>query len=255
MCNRPDSETRNMFGKPIRFLVLLGAAVGIPYAWFNQDFAPSVKSKVQEWTTALKQKDWSFGGSSAAEPRQTFLRRDKLPGVSFAAAETTSALTGGIGELEQILQFNVTPEWIMQRWSRVSTIRSDTGLDGMRVALVTGTNVEDIAGSLTYHFDGQRQLRRITFNGLTGDDRPLVNLVLQHYKLRPEPALGAGLYVTRWNGKPTGVLRIVHAPVVRAQRPHERLEVMLELNQPGIGYGLSTHAQESLNLDRLTNRW
>ncbi|MEO8495680.1 MAG: DUF6690 family protein, partial [Planctomycetota bacterium] len=154
-----------MFGRSIRFLVLLSAAVGIPYAWFNQDFAPAVKTKLQGWTTALKEKDWSFGGSAATEPTQTFLRRDKLTGVSFAPSDTTSVLTGGIGELEHILQFNVTPEWIVQRWSRVSTIRSDTGLDGLRVALVTGTNLEDVAGSLTYYFDKQRQLRRVTFDG------------------------------------------------------------------------------------------
>lgn len=244
-----------MFGRPIRFLVLLGAAVGIPYAWFNQDFAPSVKSKLQEWRTAIQQRDWSFGESTLAASSKPLHRRDKLPGVSFAPPETTSVLTGGIGELDQILQFNVTRSWIMQRWSRVSTIRSDTGLDGMRVALVTGTNVEDVAGSLTYYFDNGQQLRRITFDGLTGDDGPLVNLVSQRFNLRPEPALGAGQYIARWNGKPTGVLRISHAPVVRAQRPHERLEVMLELNQPGLGYGLSPGAKESLNLDRLTNRW
>jgi hypothetical protein len=174
--------------------------------------------------------------------------------VSFAPSETTSVLTGGIGELEQILQFEVTPGWIVERWSRVSTIRSDTGLDGMRVALVTGTDFEDIAGSLTYYFDARQQLRRITFDGLTGDDRALVNLIAQRFNLRPEPTLGAGLHVARWNGRPTGVMRISHAPVVRAQRPHERLEVMLELNRPGIGHGLSVHAQESLDLDRLTNR-
>jgi hypothetical protein len=143
----------------------------------------------------------------------------------------------------------------MQRWSRVSTIRSDTGMDGLRVALVTGTELEDIAGSLTFYYDHQRQLRRITFDGLTGDDRRLVNLVSQQFNLRPEPGLGAGHYVARWNAQPTGILRISHAPVVRAQRPHERLEVMLELNQPGVGYGLSAHAQEMLNLDRLTKRW
>lgn len=255
MGNCPDSEIGYMFGRPIRFLVLLGAAVGIPYAWFNQDFAPSVKTKLQGWTTAIKQRDWSFGGDKVVEPDKTFLRRDTLPGVSFATPETTSVLTGGIGELEHILRFDVTPAWIMQRWSRVSTIRSDTGLDGLRVALVTGTGVEDIAGSLTYYYDGQRQLRRITFDGLTGDDRQLVSLVSQQFNLRSEPALGAGLYLARWNGQPTGVLRIAHAPVVRAQRPHERLEVLLELNQPGIGYGLSAHAQETLSRDRLTKRW
>lgn len=244
-----------MIGRPIRFFVLLGAAAGIPYAWFNQDFAPTVKGKLQGWKTAIQQRDWSFGGSSVTDPSKTFLRKDKLPGVSFAPPETTSVLTGGIGELEQLLQFDVTPGWIVERWSRVSTIRSDTGLDGMRVALVTGTNVEDIVGSLTYYFDTRQRLQRITFDGLTGDDRALVNLILQQFNLRPEPALGAGLYIARWNGQPTGVLRISHAPVVRSQRPHERLEVMLELNQPSISYGLSVHAQESLNIARLTKRW
>ena len=128
-------------------------------------------------------------------------------------------------------------------------------VDGLRVALVTGTNIEDVAGSLTYYFDHQQQLRRITFDGLTGDDRKLVNLVSQQFNLRSEPALGAGLYLARWNGQPTGVLRISHAPVIRVQRPHERLEVMLELNKPSIGYGLSTYAQQTLHLDHLTNRW
>lgn len=249
-----------MLGRPIRFLVLLGSAVGIPYAWFNQDFAPTVKSKLQEWKTVVTEKNWSFSGAALSsdkslEPDKTFLRRDGLPGVSFATPDNNAELTGGIGELEQILQFNVTPAWIMQRWSRVSTIRSETGMDGLRVALVTGTELEDVAGSLTFYYDHQRQLRRITFDGLTGDDRRLVNLVCQQFNLRSEPGLGAGHYVSRWNGQPTGVLRISHAPVVRAQRPHERLEVMLEVNQPSIGYGLSAHAQQKLNADRLTNRW
>lgn len=244
-----------MFGRPIRFLVLLGAAVGIPYAWFNEDFAPSAKTKLREWTATMKQKDWSFGGDSSPASRKPLLRRDTLPGVSFEGPEATATLTGGIGQLEEILQFGVTPRWIMQRWSRVSTIQTEAGLEGLRVALVTGTDVEDIAGSLTFYFDSQKQLQRITFDGLTGDDRPLVNLVSEQFNLRAEPALGAGLYVSRWNGRPTAILHISHAPVVRSQRPHERLEVMLELNQPGIGFGLSRHAQEALNLNGLSNRW
>ncbi|MBC8356314.1 MAG: hypothetical protein H8E66_30415 [Planctomycetes bacterium] len=238
--------------RPIRFLLLLGAAIGIPYAWFNQDFAPSVKSKLHEWTATIKEKDWSFSTDATQQSSKPLFRPDRLPGVSFASPDASSDLTGGIEELAQILQFNITPQWIMQRWSRVSTIHTDTGLEGLRVALVTGTNVDDIAGSLTYYFDDQQQLRRITLDGLTGDDRQLANLVSQQFNLRPEPALGAGLYIARWNGRPTGVLHITHAPVVRSRRPHERLEIMLELNQPGIGYGLSTHAQETLNLSGLT---
>ena len=107
-----------MIGRRVRFLVFLGAAAGIPYAWFNRDFAPRVKGKLQEWKAALQQRDWSFGDGTATEPSKTFLRRDKLSGVSFAPPETTSVLTGGIGALEQILRFNVTPGWIVQRSAR-----------------------------------------------------------------------------------------------------------------------------------------
>jgi hypothetical protein len=210
---------------------------------------------VQEWTTTLKQKDWSFSRNAASEPRKPLFQRDKLPGVSFETPENNAALTGGIGELGDIIQSDVTPQWIMQRWSRVSTIHNEPGMAGFRVALVTGTDIDDIAGSLTFYFDNQQRLRRITFDGLTGDDSKLVKIAAQRFNLHPEPALGAGLYIARWNGQPTGVLRISHASVLRSQRPHERLEVMFELNQPGVGYGLSAHAQETLNRDRLTNRW
>ncbi|MCA9120769.1 MAG: hypothetical protein H6822_32485 [Planctomycetaceae bacterium] len=244
-----------MFGRPIRFLVLLGAAAGIPYAWFNEDFAPAVKGKVQQWATSLKKKEWSFGGDQTPELGKTFLRRDKLPGVSFETPGNDAALTGGVGELGQIMQSDVTPAWIMQRWSRVSTIHTEPGLSGFRVALVTGTELSDLAGSLTFYFDNLQKLRRITFDGLTGDACELVQVAAQRFNLRSEPALGAGLYLSRWNGQPTGVLRISHAPVIRAQRPHERLEVMLELNQPGVGQQLSARAQETLNNDRLTKRW
>jgi hypothetical protein len=70
------------------------------------------------------------------------------------------------------------------------------------VPLVTGTRPDDIAGSLTYYFDKRQQLQRITFEGVVGDERRLVNFVTGQYKLKAEPTLGAGLYVAKWSGRP-----------------------------------------------------
>ncbi len=243
-----------VLGRPIRFIVLLGAAVGIPYAWFNEDFAPSAKMKLRDWTASLKQTSWSFGsGAPDAASSTPVARRDRLPSVSFETPDNTSVLTGGINELERLLTFDITPGFIINQWSRVSTVHPENGLEGMRVALVTGTGVEDIAGSLTYYFDNQQSLRRITFDGVTGDDRPLVNIISQQFKFRPEPALGGGMYVARWNAQPTGLLKISHAPVVRSQRPHERLEVMLELNRLGVVNSLSARARETIYRSQVSN--
>ena len=244
-----------MLGKSVRLLVVLGASVGIPYAWFNDGVAPTMKNKVREWISGAKQTDSSFDQSLLTDTTRNSFRQETLPGINFATPEMDSELAGGVGDLSQVLQFNITPSWIMERWSRVSTVHTETGLEGFRVALVTGTKLEDVTGSLTYYFDAQQQLRRITLKGLTGDDRQLVHHVSQQFNLRSEPALGAGTHVARWNGKPTSLLRITHAPVLRSKRPHERLEIMLELNRPSIGHAMSAQAQAKLQSVGLTQRW
>ncbi len=61
-----------------------------------------------------------------------------------------------------MLRFDVTVEWVMQRWPRVSTGLPYLQLQGYRVPLVTGTKVADLAGSLTYYFNARQQVQRIT---------------------------------------------------------------------------------------------
>lgn len=239
-----------MLGRSLRFLVVLGAAVVIPYVWFNPDLFEHVKQKWNEWFAASgtsQANDFDFGSRFIAQGK---------PGKEAgpAARQPSPELTGQVLAFEEAFRFDVSPRWVLQRWSRVSTIHTERGLEGLRAALVTGTELDDIAGSITYYFDKQKQLRRIAFRGHTGDERQLVGLVTSQFNLQPEPALGAGFYVTRWNGKATSLLRVSHAPVVRAQRPHERLQVMLEINRPALGYGLSSAAQEMLNRDRVTSR-
>lgn len=227
-----------MFRK-LRFLLLLSAAVGVPYVWSNQELLEQAKGKLAEWREGKHQFDWSTdvdslwgAGETVAIDTPAFspaigashARPDSEPGSFGFAARPAS--------FEELLRFDITPRWVSTRWPRVSTVPSDTNLVGMRVAVVTGTAIHDVAGSLTYYFDDQQRLMRITLHGETGDDLPLTQFVNSRFNLRSEPALGARTFVARWNGRPMSSLRISHAPVVRADAPRERLRIELELNHP-----------------------
>ena len=58
-------------------------------------------------------------------------------------------------------------------------------LQGYRVPLVTGTTLADVAGSLTYYFNAQQRVQRITFRGTTGDPSVLATLLAQRLSFRP----------------------------------------------------------------------
>lgn len=220
-----------MPSKPWRAVMLLGAAFGIPYAWFNPHISQTVQTQWRETRAAWSGRSWFSGGSDG------FLSEEPS-GATSAASESKS--------LEEFLRFDVTPRWVLDQWPRVSTVRAEQDLEGLRAPLVTGTELTDVAGSLTYYFDATHRLRRITLQGVTGDERKLVEVAEQAFHLRPEPALGPGLYVARWNSRPTSVLRITHAPIIRAQHPNERLEFMLEVNYPDAKYELSSASKALL---------
>ncbi|MBP86571.1 MAG: hypothetical protein CMJ64_07645 [Planctomycetaceae bacterium] len=240
-----------MIGKSIRLAIMFAAAIAIPYAWFNPQVANTVQAKWSDLQSSFGSVGQS-GDTVSAYDGSTFTPQTSIPTASDASGP---ALTGEVHRLNEILRFDVSPRWVMQHWGRVSTILSESDLEGLRVPLVTGTDVTSVTGSLTYYFDKQQQVRRITLHGHTGDDSQLVDIVTKQFKLRAESALGAGMYVSKWNGKPTSVLRVSHAPVVRANSPHASLQIALEINQPRAGFGSSAAAQEMLNHDQLTNRW
>ncbi len=105
--------------------------------------------------------------------------------TSGLGAATSAAASPGtpVRGLAEVFQFNVTPDWIMRRWPQVATGLGQLQLQGYRVPLVTGTRESDVAGSLTYYFNAQRQLQRIAFQGNTGDPRQLVGLLSSRFNL------------------------------------------------------------------------
>jgi hypothetical protein len=144
-----------------------------------------------------------------------------------------------VTNFEEIFRFNVQPNWVKQRWKRVSTNPGDRGLHGLRVALVTGTNSWDLHGSLTYYFDGNQQTQRITFRGWAGDASKLVNLLTQRYGFRPQPTHWAGFYLAESKRKPTGAILMQHPTVIYTENPVQQVAVVMEMNNPQSKFELS----------------
>jgi hypothetical protein len=241
-------------------LLLLVAAVGIPYIIFADGWRNALQEKwhsITAFASATSTRDTS--SSSVNDVIQDSLQAPAAANESAAAnlsGPPQPILTGGYTDnLLSVLRFDVSPEWVSGRWSRVSTTLAEMDLEGLRVPLVTGHDTDDLAGSLTYYFDHKRQVQRIAFDGYTGDPRPLIATVTQYYHLNEEPTLGAGLYLAKWNGNPTSMLRIRHSPVVRSEYSNSRYEVRLEINRPAVRYGLSAGALATLRQDDLSNRW
>jgi hypothetical protein len=138
-------------------------------------------------------------------------------------------------ELVEVLRMDVTREWVYQRWARKSVGLGDPDLFGIRVPLVTGTRMHDLAGSLTYYFNRAGQVDRLAFRGRTGDTRQLVDLVTRHYGLQLQPTVVAGeqLYQLKEEENIVSELRIRPESVLWTTSPHDSFHLEMELNRPG----------------------
>ncbi len=133
-------------------------------------------------------------------------------------------------------QADVTPTVDMSeafRWETTPTIgvaalaagcRRIAGEDlhGMRVALISGLRMDDVAGSLTYYFNASQKCARITFTGTTGDPSRIVQLLASRYDFRPVGSEDPGVvrYEIRWNGE-------AHSWIVVAAGGHCAIEFTL----------------------------
>jgi hypothetical protein len=243
------------------FIPTLLAAGAVPFAIFDDGLSSLSQGRFPAMLggdgngQSTSSGFFGMGGSSSTLPTGNAV--SPFASASGVVSQPANATLEGapVDDLSEILRFDISPRWVTSRWARVSTVLSELQLEGLRVPVVTGTNEDDIAGSLTYYFDKQQQVQRIALQGYTGNERKLVALLTEHHGFRAEPTLGAGMYLTRWNGKPTSAMRISHAPVIQAGSPHSRLEVRLEINRPSAYYGLSGEFAELLNRDRQTRRW
>ena len=234
-----------MLRKLLVLTLLLGGGLG--YLWHESPF-PAGRTKLASL--------WGSGRDfQGLDPHGLFDR----PGTAVgnpSEPQVRPQLTGAQTEqLSDALRFDVAPEWVTSRWARVSTVLSEQQFKGLRVPLVTGTKLDDLAGSLTYYFDHQQRVRRVTFTGNTGDPDRLVKLVTERFRFKVVPSQGAGMFLAHWNGRPTSALRITHAPVIRSADPLSQFTVDLEINLPEMGYRLSPRFEQLVANDRAMRRW
>ncbi len=130
--------------------------------------------------------------------------------------------------IDQVLRFDVTKEWVFQNWDRKSTGPTDVGLFSVRVPLVMGTQLDALAGSLTYYFNAQGQVEHISFRGRTGDSTQLVQLLTTRYQFqRIASPTGEQVYQVQYNGQVQSELRTHPESVLWSNSPNQSIAVEL----------------------------
>lgn len=225
-----------LLGRSSTMLVGLAAAVGVPYAISSTGLTKGdASSNAAPPTTVTVSSTTEESSSSFQIP---FLsssdEKDSAKFSDVPAAPFDPRIAGDpVQNLAEIFNFQVTTGWVMSRWPRVSTRLGEIDLQGYRVPLVTGTAYDDLAGALTYYFNQQQQVERITFFGTTGDPKKLI-ATMQQLGLTQviHPDAGLYLYQNQSNGNVESELQIRPAKVLRSGSPHERYAVALVLARP-----------------------
>ena len=200
----------------------LGTALALPYV-----LSPSsgIRDKVASvWPAA------ESNGTEAEQQAAQLLHEHEKGAISPAQMEIKGT---PVATPAEVFRFDITPDWVLQHWPRVSTRSSDQNWQGYRVPLFTGTNEHSIAGSLTYYFDAKQQLQRITFVGSTGDPRVLIDFLgTQHYAREGTKEPGLELYRFKQWDKTVGECLIHPSRVVTAAAPRSKFEINLDMRRP-----------------------
>lgn len=235
-----------MLKKKLLLLGGLAAATTIPIA-ASKDGVPALKKKIQSvfQTSEKAESPWDSSDAAAASV---------MPQAANAIAPPS--LSGPkTGDLRTVFDFRITPSWVTTHWTRVSTELAETKLQGMRVPVVTGTGIGDVHGSLTYYFNDQQVLERISFFGFTGDPSALIAMLREYHQFEPARSLSGIFYSKRWNNRPVGALWIEHAPVVDNNARHARYRVRLEINSTLGAYKMSDQMAGFVKKQELAGRW
>ncbi len=217
-------------------VAVMASAVGLPYLISNgkelqQKVMASFASSPAQ---ATDQPYGAFGApmtsySPPAAPQHDHLREAWQPHASQPNSGRTE-----MQPLEAVFRWDVTTQWVLGSWSRVSTSLAELDLQGYRVALVTGTTDRDLAGSLTYYFNPKQRVQRIIFQGTTGDARPLVHLLATKHnftrQITPDPSLY--MYQVIEKRKIMSELRIKPVSIVRQEDHFARFDVTLVMERP-----------------------
>jgi Family of unknown function (DUF6690) len=194
------------------------AAAGASYLYSHGDLVKNISPAT--WVS----EEGADAAAAAAGPAE-------VERLAAAPKEDVIAVPGPeVTDLGKIFRFDLSPQSIAQRWSRVSTGLSDAHLQGYRVPLVTGTADNDLAGSLTYYYDARPRMRRITFLGTTGNPQRLVGFLAKYYGFRQSQNGNPRVTVYQARAPIVGKLQVLPAEVLDKHQSatNYRVELVLE---------------------------
>ncbi len=205
----------------------LGAALLGPYLFYSvPDYLDAARQAIPGIRSAGVVPGGAVGGEAAGETSSAH------PGLGKPLPPLAGRPVGDFGE---VLRFDISTQWIAERWPHVSTGLAQMQLNGHRVPLVTGIEPTDLAGSLTYYFSPQQRVERLVFHGTTGDPSRLIAFLNRHYHFVHRPVNDPGLFIYEAfdrNGNFAGSAEIRSTWTVRADEPLRRYQIKLQLERP-----------------------
>lgn len=221
-----------MFNRILGIPILLGAAMAVPYLSTNgpEDFKAWWAKRGQE--SSSESEDSASSRPDVKNDSRPLFENPRGPGYEIYPDSTPLEGERSVA-LDEVFRFDATKEWVYQRWARKSTALAELGLYGVRVPLVTGTEIHDLAGSLTYFFDQFGKVQRISFQGHTGDTTKAIALAQQH-GLQPQTTaiVGEQLLQAKRGNDVISELRTRPSSVLWSSSPHDSFAVELELQRP-----------------------
>ena len=242
-----------MPGRTLLFLAILIAAGTLPYVLLHHSDGDPESAGASTQLTSL----WGrLTGQTPAAGQSAVGRVEPPHGSAVLSLPEPPGrpvdypqLSGPPGtSLADLLRFDVTPAWLMQNWTRVTTCLTEPDWQGLRIPVVTGTDPSDLAGTVTYSFNMQQQVERIHLYGLAGDVEPVAAFVQQRLGMQQYPSPGCLLYLGFYGEEPLSMLRIRTLPTQTAQNTSARYEIDLEMNLPRPGAKLSDERQKRWQL-------
>jgi hypothetical protein len=228
----------------------LAATVAVPYGASNAGWLQQLRGTSAPAAAATSQAPFNLPNQPFRTPPTTNSALvASPPGPNATLFPTKTPLEGDPNySLADVLRMDVSKEWVYQRWPRKSTALSDLDQFGVRVPLVTGTQLYDLAGSLTYFFGPNGRVQRISFRGHTGDTTQIVAIVTQRFGLQRQPTMVVGeqLFQIKSGDDVVSELRTRPAPVLWASSPHDSFAVELELQDPAAARPLKRPAPAAL---------
>lgn len=142
--------------------------------------------------------------------------------------------SGKLGNFIQWLDCGASRHDIMRRLDEFTEVRDAKGRNGVRLTLVSGDQLDDLAGSLTYWFDHRGRACRIQFDGVTGDPGRLISYVGRYQRMAARGCSVDALYVRDGRAGPRSLLHLSRPRKVNLETLYGRYRVKLELNISGM---------------------